>query len=330
LSAPPEVICFGEALVDFLPHQTGRQVHEVESWSPSPGGSPSNVAIGLARLGARSAMVGAVGQDEFGQFLRQRLAEEGVDVSRLRATDEGKTGLVFVSLSEAGERTFAFYRTRAAELFLSERDVDLAYLQSARAFHLGTNSLLFRAAQRAALLAVDAARGADKIVCCDPNLRLHLWSDPAELKGLLAKLLPACGIVKLAEDEAEFVTGKADPEGALQVLAQRGVALPVVTLGAQGALLLWQGTQVQVPAPSVQVVDSTGAGDGFVAGLLFGITRLYDGFTGFRTAGVGEIREIAGFACRVGARVVERLGAVEGLPRRAEAQALLPALLRPR
>jgi fructokinase len=323
-----DVICFGETLVDFLPGAVGRAVHEVEVWKPCPGGSPSNVAIGVARLGGRSAMVGAVGKDEFGTFLLERLGAEGVDVARLRQTDEGKTGLVFVSLSTTGERAFAFYRTRAAELFVAERDVDAAFIASARAFHLGTNSLLFRPAQRAALLAVDAARQAGRIVCCDPNLRLHLWSDPTELRRLLDQLLPVCNVVKLAEDEIAFVTGRSRPEEALAALAGQGVTLPVVTLGSQGAAFLWQGTVVRVPAPETRVVDSTGAGDGFVAALLYGLTRLYEGLPALRTAGVGELREIATFACRVGARVVERLGAVDGLPAGPEAQALLPAVLK--
>jgi len=328
LADPLDVVCLGEALVDFLPDAIGRPVRDVEGWTPCPGGSPANVAIGLARLGARSAMVGTVGQDEFGHFLGRRMAEEGVDVSHLRQTDEGKTGLVFISLSDTGERSFSFHRTRSAELFLAERDVDAGFLRAARVLHLGSNSLLFRPAQRAALLAVDAVRSAGKIVSCDPNLRLHMWPDPGELKRLLEQLLPACTIVKLAEDELEFTTGTAEVPRALEALARMGVALPVATLGGQGAALLWQGTLVRVPAPPARVVDSTGAGDGFVAGLLYGITRLYDGLPAFRTAGVGEIREIAAFGCRIGARVVEKLGAVEGLPRATEAESLLPALLR--
>jgi fructokinase len=328
VEAPIEVVCLGEALVDFLPNAVGRQVRDVETWTPCPGGSPANVAIGLARLGARSAMVGTIGQDEFGQFLGRRLAEEGVDVSRLRQTDEGKTGLVFIALSDTGERTFAFHRTRSAELFLAEQDVDGPFLASARALHLGSNSLLFRPAQRAALLAIDAARSAGKIISCDPNLRLHMWSDPGELKQLLDQLLPACSVVKLAEDELSFVTGFADVSRALDSLARQGVALPVATLGGNGAALLWQGTVVRVPAPPARVLDSTGAGDGFVAGLLYGLTRLYDSLAAFRTAGVGEIREIAGFACRMGSRVVEHLGAVEGLPALRDAQGMMPEILR--
>lgn len=324
----PEVVCVGETLVDFLPERRGLQVHQVERWVRCSGGSPANVAVGVARLGGRSAMVGTVGQDEFGTFLCESLAREGVDVTRLRPTDEGKTGLVFISLSDQGERSFAFYRTRAAELFLGERDVDEAFLGAARAVHFGTNSLLFREAQRAVLKMVRAARSADRIVSCDPNLRLHLWADPTELKALVGHIVPSATVVKLSEDEIEFVTGAKEPRDALTALHDAGVPLPIVTLGERGATFLWQDRQVSVAAPRVTCVDATGAGDGFMAGLLFGLTQLYPDATAMQRATVGELRELVTFACAVGARVVGTVGAVGGLPRRAEVDSALPAFLR--
>jgi fructokinase len=322
--AGPDVVCVGEALVDFLPERKGLPVHQVESWVRCSGGSPANVAVGVARLGGLSAMVGAVGQDEFGEFLRESLAQEGVDVHRLRRTDEGKTGLVFISLSETGERQFAFYRTRAAELFLGEQDVDEAFLGSARAVHFGTNSLLFREAQRASVRMVRSARAQGRIVSCDPNLRLHLWRDPAELKALIGLILPSATVVKLSEEEIEFVTGAKEPQGALAVLRSAGVPLPIVTLGAAGATFLWQDRQVWVEAPRAECVDATGAGDGFMAGLLFGLTRSFADAQAMESATVGELRELVAFACRIGARVVERVGAVSGLPFARDLQGLFP------
>src|SRR5439155_1590029 len=109
------IVCIGEALVDFLPVETGRKVRDVETWTRCSGGSPANVAIALARLGAKSAFLGVTGDDELGHYLAGKLAGEGVDVSHLRLTREGKTGLVFISLSDTGERSFSFYRTRSAE-----------------------------------------------------------------------------------------------------------------------------------------------------------------------------------------------------------------------
>lgn len=326
--APPDVICIGEALVDFLPLQPGRAVSEVDTWRRCSGGSPANVAVGLARLGAKSAMLGVVGLDEFGSFLLESLRGEGVDVSHLRRTPEGKTGLVFISLSADGERSFSFYRTQAAEFLLDGRDVDRAFLASAGAIHLGTNSLLYRPAQEAVLEMARAAREAGRIVCCDPNLRLHVWKDPGVLRALLEQLLPSCTVVKLAEDEIEFVTGTSQVERALEVLHRKGVALPVVTRGPAGAVLLWNGQLVRVPAPAVEVVDTTGAGDGFVAGLLFGLTRRCPEAGAVQALGEAELSELVAFACQVGSRVVRNVGAVAGLPTRLEMAEALPPSLR--
>jgi fructokinase len=324
MTAAIDVVCVGEALVDFLPDKAGKRVREVASWLPCSGGSPANVAVGLARLGARSAMLGVVGQDEFGHFLVERLAAEGVDVSHLRQTDEGKTGLVFISLTNTGERSFSFFRTRSAELLLGPRDLDVRFLERARVMHCGSNSLLLPDARRTVLQMVEAARAAGKIVSCDPNLRLHMWPERGELKALLDQLLPSCAVVKLSEEEIGFVTGHEEPEAALALLAQRGVALPIVTLAEKGAAFRWKDQVIRVPAPSAQLVDSTGAGDGFVSGLLYGLTRRYADREALGRATAEELRGLVTFGCAVGARVVEKLGAVAGLPLRAEVEALLP------
>jgi fructokinase len=322
-----DVICVGEALVDFLPEGTGLQVWQVEKWVRCPGGSPANVAIGLARLGAKSAMIGVVGTDEFGTFLLHRLAEEGVNVGHLRRTEEGKTGLVFISLNAQGERSFAFHRVRSAEFFLDLRDVDVAFLSTSRAMHFGSNSLLEPLAQRAVEQMAVAMSQQGKIVSIDPNLRLNLWPKPDELKGLLARLFPLCSVAKLAEDEIAFVTGTTDVEQALVAMRKAGVVLPVVTLGPEGAAFFWQGKVVRAAAPPAKVVDTTGAGDGFMATLLFGLTRLFPDAAALKRAHVGELRELVTFACAAAARVVEKLGAVTGLPRMAELEKVTPTVL---
>ncbi|NVJ06509.1 hypothetical protein HUW63_14845, partial [Myxococcus sp. AM001] len=144
-------------------------------------------------------------------------------------------------------------------------------------------------------------------------------------KGLLARMLPLCTVVKLSEEEIGFVTGTEVPDEALTRLAAMGVPLPVVTLGERGALLLWKGARIHVAAPRTRVVDTTGAGDGFVAGLLHGLVRWYGGAEGLRDATGAELAALASFACEVGARVVERLGAVEGLPRAEALARVMPS-----
>jgi fructokinase len=319
-----DVLSIGEALVDFLPNERGRPVHEVETWNRCTGGAVANVAVGLARLGRKIAFAGVVGEDAFGTFLYEQIKKEGVDVSRLRRTAEGKTALAFVSLTQEGERTFAFYRTRAAGLFLDRRDVRPDVLRGARVVHFGTNSLLMTPAQEAMFEMVDAVRAQGGILSCDPNVRLGLWEKPEVLKDLIHRLVPKCSVVKLAEEELEFVFGHREPEGAVRWLRDQGVVLPIVTLGAKGALLLVNGIEVRVPSPKVDVVDTTGAGDGFMAGLLYGLTSRYVNHAALAEADPDTIREWAAFACKVGARVCTKLGAQPALPRLSEVQEDLP------
>jgi fructokinase len=322
---PLDVVCFGETLVDFLPSAPGQRVRDVPAWHPCTGGSPANVAVGLARLGMRPAMLGVVGSDEFGHFLRERLASEGVDVSHLRQTDEARTGLVFISLDARGERSFTYFRTRSAEFLLGAADVDPGFLLRAKAVHCGSNSLHHQEAREATVRMLELARGAGRIVSCDPNLRLHAWADPSELKGQLARMLPLCTVVKLSEEEIGFATGTDVPDEALARLAALGVMLPVVTLGERGAVLLWKGERIHVPAPRVTVLDTTGAGDGFVAALLHGLVRWYGDARTLSGASREELTALTTFACDVGARVVQRFGAVEGLPRAEELTAVMPS-----
>jgi len=326
-ASPLDVVCVGESLVDFLPAESGRRVREVTQWKPAIGGSLANVSVGVARLGGRSAYVGVVGEDEFGHFLRERLAAEGVDVSHMRQTTEAKTGLIFISLDARGERSFTFFRTRSAEFLLGERDVDPAFLGRARVVHCGTNSLHLPEARAAVLRTVESVRSSGRILSCDPNLRLHAWQDPEVLRELLGRLLPRCTVVKLSEEEVAFATGRKDPEEALRHLAGQGVPLPVVTLGEAGAVLLWRDELVRVSAPRVRVVDTTGAGDGFTSAFLYGLSRRYPDASALAGASREDLEALATFACAVGAKVVEHLGAVAGLPARADVTGLLPGWL---
>lgn len=313
-----DAISVGEALVDFLPNRRGQRVREVACWTPCLGGAPANVAVGLSRLGARSGLVGVTGEDEFGHFLKEGLGAEGVDVRHLRQTAEGKTGLGFVSLTHGGERSFTFYRTRAAETFLDHRDTTGAakFLRSSRVVHVGTNSLIHAPARAAVSEAVKRAFEAGQITSTDPNLRLRLWKDPAVLRRLLGGLFKRCAVVKLSEEEIEFVTGTSDVSDALDWLEKRGVVVAIVTLGAKGAALRFQGQTRAVPARKVKVVDTTGAGDGFTAGFLYGLTRLYGTRAELEAADIDALEGHARFGCLVGSHVVTRLGAVAGLPRK--------------
>ena len=291
------VACFGEALVDLLPDRRGR-LRDCERFEVHSGGAPANVAVGLARLGVETSFVGVVGEDEFGHLLARKLAAEGIDV-RLRFTGEAKTGLWFVALDARGERSF-FAPTGAdgADKLLDESDV--GRIPDSDWLHCGSSSHVKPAAQAALRKAVKSGRQ----VSFDPNVRLHLWRDPLELRALCEDVFSHCSVVKLSEDELQPCLGVSSPEEAFARLA--GVELVCITLGARGVVARRGAETLQVPAPSVEVVDTTGAGDGFVAGLLASNPLR------------GDLHAALTTACAVGSRVCTRLGAVAGLPRRGE------------
>ena len=292
-----KVVCFGEALVDLLPDRRGK-LRDCERFEVHSGGAPANVAVGLARLGVDVSFVGVVGEDEFGHLLARKLADEGVD-AQLRFSDKARTGMWFVALDAHGDRTFfAATGKDSADKLVDESDV--ARIPGCDWLHCGSSAHIEPAAQEALRKAVRLGFP----VSFDPNVRLHLWRDPRELRALCEDVFPHCAIVKLSEDELEPCLGVATPEQAFEKLAE--VPLVCVTLGARGAIGKRGREVLHVPAPQVAVVDTTGAGDGFVAGLLASDPLRAD------------LREVLSRACAIGSRVCTRLGAVAGLPRRGE------------
>ncbi len=298
-----DAVCFGEALVDMLPDRRGR-LRACERFEAHSGGAPANVAVGLSRLGLRTAFVGVVGEDEFGHLLARKLAEERVEAD-LRHTAAAKTGVWFVALDDRGERSF-FTPTGAesADKLIDASDVDR--VPQARVFHCGSSAHIRPAAQAALKLAVRRARDRRMVVSFDPNVRAHLWPDLRDLRALCDDVFPRCDVVKLSEDELLPTLGLAHPEHALEALERAGVRLACVTLGERGAVARRDGITVAAPAPRVEVVDTTGAGDGFVAGLLACDPLRADLAPALR------------FACAVGSRVCTRMGAVAGLPMRSD------------
>ncbi len=304
-------ICLGELLIDFVPTVTGTGLTDAPAFIKAPGGAPGNVAVGLARLGVKSAFMGKVGDDAFGHFLADTLAEAGVDVGPLRFSSEARTALAFVSLRSDGEREFMFYRHPSADMLFTPREVDMDAISRAKLLHFGSISLIGEPSRSATLYAVDAARAAGGLVSYDPNLRLPLWPDAdAAQKGLLLGLSKA-HIVKLSDDESEFLTGLSDLKAACQALWHEDLKLMVVTRGRAGCVYFTPKFTGMVESFTVEAVDATGAGDGFVAGLLQGL--LADPSTFQDEA---RLRELCRFANAVGALATTERGAIPALPNR--------------
>jgi fructokinase len=306
-----DAICLGELLIDFIPTVTGTGLTDAPAFVRAPGGAPGNVAVGLARLGVSSAFMGKVGDDPFGHFLASTLAEAGVDVGPLRFATEARTALAFVSLRADGEREFMFYRHPSADMLFEPREVDIGAIRRAKLLHFGSIGLIGEPSRGATLHAVDTARAAGCLISCDPNLRLPLWPDPNAARERMLLGLKKAHVVKLSDDESEFLTGIGDPKAACRALWHDELKLIAITRGRAGCVFFTPAFSGEVASFAVEAVDATGAGDGFMAGLLQGL--LADPATFESETG---LRELCRFANAVGALATTGRGAIPALPDR--------------
>ncbi len=304
-----DVVSCGELLIDFVALRRGVRLAEAPAFRRAAGGAPANVAVGVARLGHRAAFLGQVGDDDFGRYLAEVLRRASVDVRGLRFTAAARTALAFVSLRADGERDFLFYRHPSADMLWRPEDVDHEVVRATRIFHFGSISLIGEPVRSATLTALAEARAHGALVSYDPNLRLALWpSAEAAREGILLGWREA-DLVKLSEDELVFLTGSPNPAAVRQLWHER-LRLVVVTRGAAGCTYITSEGSGTVPGFSVPVVDTTGAGDGFVAGLLVGLLEQDGDWS-------QEAIELAlRLANAVGALVCTRRGAIPALPTR--------------
>lgn len=271
--APPravEAVVFGEALIDLFPQTTGLPLEEVEHFVRHPGGAPCNFAVGLCRQGIPAALITQVGGDGFGRFLKKRLAEEGVAVDGITTHKTARTGLTFVSVAQSGARSFLFYRHPSADMLITRAEVVPALIQRGRLFHFGSSTLSAEPSRTATLHALQCAKktAGERLISCDLNYRNHLWPDPKEAPPLLRNVLSQCHVVKLTEDELPLLSGQESVEQGAAAVRKLGVSVVVVTLGERGAYLDSPQGCAHFSAEKVTVVDRTGAGDAFCAGLL--------------------------------------------------------------
>lgn len=318
-----DVLSYGEALVDFLPGQSG-QLRDVETFRRASGGAPANMAIGVARLGHRVGLMGNVGLDEFGHFLIKHLNAEGVETSGIHQTNEARTGITFVSLDEKGERSFLFYRAPSADMLFKVEDINVQTIEACSVFIAGSNLLITPEIAHTTFTALDHARRLNKFIIIDPNVRLHLWSDLDHARAIILRLLTYADIVKLNDDEVEFLAPGGDPRTLYQeLLRPQGVHALIATRAERGAEVFCGDLHTTALAPNVMVVDTTGAGDGFVAGFTSGLIRQASRHALLSPElirhvlpswDVGQWRQVLNIGCWVGSRVCTQFGATTALP----------------
>ncbi|OVA00159.1 Ribokinase [Macleaya cordata] len=321
----PLVVCFGEMLIDFVPTVGGVSLAEAPAFKKAPGGAPANVAVGIARLGGSSAFIGKVGEDEFGYMLADILKQNNVDNSGMCFDSKARTALAFVTLRADGEREFMFFRNPSADMLLHESELNVDLLKKGTIFHYGSVSLIEEPCRSTQLAAMEIAKKSGSILSYDPNLRLPLWPSAEAAKKEIMSIWDKADIIKISEEEISFLTGGDDPYDdnvVLTKLFHPNLKLLLVTEGAEGCRYYTKEFKGKVNGVKVKAVDTTGAGDAFVSGLLNSFASDLNLYKDEK-----KLREALLFANACGALTVTERGAIPALPTKEAVLQVLPKVV---
>ncbi len=306
----PKALCIGELLIDFVSTTPDVTLAEAPGFVKAPGGAPANVAVGLAKLGMDAGFIGKVGADAFGDFLRETLQQNSVNTDYLISGEGSRTTLAFVATRSDGMKDITFYRHPGADIQLLPDEINIDYVQSAELFHYGSVSLSHSPSREATLHAIQSARAGGARLSYDPNLRLMLWDNATDAKRWIWEAMPYADVVKISEEEWEFVTGDADLEQGIKRILGLGVKLLVVTLGERGCYYTNGFAEGFVDGFIVDVVDTLGAGDAFVAAMLTQL-RQYMDLTALEK---DQLDPIMRYANAAGALATQKVGVIPALP----------------
>lgn len=317
----PRVLCLGEIVFDCLADRSGLSLEEVESWTTYPGGAPANVACALVKLGTPAGFIGAVGGDELGNSLVQVLQEIGVDTTGVQRHPTAPTRQVYVLRNEMGDRSFAGFgelnTTDFADTHLIAAQIPEVLFENAEFLVLGTLGLATFDSREAVAKAIKLAEIYNLKIIVDVNWRSAFWQNPDEAQPQIKELLKKVDFLKLSEEEAQWLFGTTDA-GAItyRLDAPEGV---FVTSGDRGCSYCISENEGKIPAFRVDVEDTTGAGDGFVAGLVSQLCKV-----GIKSLGDAEIaKKIVTYASAVGAMTAMKPGAIPAQPTAPEVEAFL-------
>lgn len=303
----PAILTIGEVLIDLT--QVSTTAGDIPLLAANPGGAPANVAVAAARLGASTGFIGKVGRDSFGRLLVRVLQQDGVDVSGVR-TDTAPTTMAIVTVSPEGERSFRF--VRGADKNLTAEEISPRQLEGCKILHFGSVSLSAAPVRSATLTAVRQARALGKLVSYDPNYRDALWDDKEDAIEWMKTPLDMVDILKISDEELPLMTGTTDPEEGSRLLADKGIQLVMITLGASGVFYRWQGKSGQVPGVPTRIADTNGAGDTFLGAVLSRLTAR--GKAPLEELSAAELEKILFFANRAASKTCSRSGAIPAMP----------------
>lgn len=300
----------GEALIDFIPNESGCEFRYVSGFSPALGGAPANVCGAFAKLGGKGKMITQLGDDPFGHKIADELAEAGIGTEYISFTTKANTALAFVSLAADGNRTFSFYRNPSADMLLEPSQVRPEWFEEAYALHFCSVSLGDCPMKEAHETAIDYALKAGAMISFDPNLRFPLWPDRDALYRRVWEFIPKAHILKISDEELEFITDKTNIEEALDQLFVGNVQLILFTCGADGAYAYTKNVKGYAASQKVQAIDTTGAGDAFAGSILHCLYRDKITSAGLFNLKSDELEKYLAFANKYCAASVQKKGAI--------------------
>ena len=305
-----DVVALGELLIDFTTVSADREGYP--TMAAHPGGAPANFLAAVTKFGGKTALLGKVGTDAFGKLLTGTLQKAGIETRGLVADEAFFTTLAFVTLDSQGDREFSFARKPGADTRLTFEELDLSLIDEARAFHFGTLSLTDEPARATTQKAVAYAKEREKLISFDPNLRKPLWKDLREAKEQMLWGLTQADVVKISDEEVEFLFDLDPQAGASYILDHFGVKLVFVTRGAQGCWFQNRSASGQVPSlTGAHVVDTTGAGDIFGGSAMWCLLQKNKAPEDLCEA---ELRETVRFACTAAGLSTQIPGGLSSVP----------------
>lgn len=313
-----KVISIGEALIDFIPNEKGVALKDVSNFLRVAGGAPLNVAAAVSKLGGKSQMITKLGIDGFGDHILEEVKPLGVDISKVLRTKEANTALAFVSLREDGERDFSFYRNPSADMLLNASEIEEEVFTEGGILHFCSVSLIDAPIKDAHRKAIEFAKKHNCLISFDPNVRLPLWETPESCREAILEFLPFANIVKISDEELEFITGITDETEALNFLLQGDVEVIIYTKGTNGAEFITKERKIFSPSFKVQAQDTTGAGDSFIGSFLYQVAEGDNTLESLVNLSEDKVKEILTFSNATAALTVCKRGAIGALPTKDE------------
>ena len=316
-----DIVALGEILIDFTPSGVNEQ--GMTLFARNPGGAPANVLAMAGRLGKKTAFIGKVGTDAFGDFLCRILTANGIDTVGLARDPEIPTTLAIVQLDERGDRSFTFYRKPGADMMLSWQEMDRQLPAAGRVFHFGSVSLTDDPSREATLRAAACAKEAGCCVSFDPNYRAPLWQSAAQARETIQKGVALADLLKVSDEELTFLTGEGEIEAGAAQLLEQGPALVLVSLGERGCYYHNAVTSGYLPGYRVNAVDTTGAGDAFLGAVLSQLGGA--GHEELAQMTKEQLEAVLRFANAAGALTTTRGGAIPAMPTEEQIKNLIAA-----